>query len=133
MWGDIIKSVPEVAMLRKGKTIFTHLNHGDMTFREFMKENGYELQTTFWSDFSIADLFGLPAVRDTFRRAFEEWKEDYKYLTELVLVLNHKIWQYHETRPEFAELYQSLWEQADRYATENLKDDELGYFLDTTD
>ncbi len=104
-----------------------------MTFREFMRENGYELQTTFWSDFSIADQFGLPAVRDTFRRAFEEWKGDYKYLTELVLVLNHKIWQYHETRPEFAEVYQLLWEQADLYATENLKDDELGYFLDTTD
>lgn len=104
-----------------------------MTFREFMQENGYELQTTFWSDFSIADSFGLPAVRDTFRRAFEEWKGNYKYLTELVLVLNHKIWQYHETRLEFASLYQSLWEQADRYAAENLKDDELGYFLDTTD
>lgn len=104
-----------------------------MTFREFMRENGYELQTTFWSDFSIADSFGLPAVRDTFRRAFEEWKGNYKYLTELVLVLNHKIWQYHETRPEFASLYQSLWEQADQYAAENLKDDELGYFLDTTD
>lgn len=104
-----------------------------MTFREFMQENGYELQTTFWNDFSIADCFGLPAVRDTFRRAFEEWKGNYKYLTELVLVLNHKIWQYHETRPEFASLYQSLWEQADRYAAENLKDEELGYFLDTTD
>lgn len=98
-----------------------------------MQENGYELQTTFWNDFSIADSFGLPAVRDTFRRAFEEWKGNYKYLTELVLVLNHKIWQYHETRPAFASLYQSLWEQADRYAAENLKDDELCYFLDTTD
>ena len=61
-----------------------------MTFREFMQENGYELQTTFWNDFSIADRFGLSAVQDTFNRAFEEWKEDYKYLTELVLVLNHK-------------------------------------------
>lgn len=30
-----------------------------MTFREFMRENGYELQTTFWEDFSIADRFGL--------------------------------------------------------------------------
>lgn len=104
-----------------------------MTFKEFMKENGYELQTTFWSDFSIADRFGLPAVRDTFRRAFDEWKGNYKYLTELVLVLNHKIWQHYEERPKFAELYQSLWEEADRYAVENLKDDELGYFLDTTD
>lgn len=73
-----------------------------MTFREFMRENGYELQTTFWEDFTIADRFGLSAIQDTFNRAFEEWKEHYKYLTELILVLNHKIWQYHESCPEFA-------------------------------
>ena len=104
-----------------------------MTFREFMLENGYELQTTFWNDFSIADRFGLSAIQDTFNRAFKEWKENYKYLTELVLVLNHKIWQYHEKRPEFAELYNTLWEQTDQYAMENLKDEELSYFFDVTD
>ena len=57
-----------------------------------MAENNYELLTTFWDDFSIADRFGVSAVRDTFNRAFAEWKEDYQYLTELILVLNHKIW-----------------------------------------
>ena len=45
-----------------------------MTFREFMKENGYEVQTTFWEDFSIAERFGLSAIQDTFNRAFKEWK-----------------------------------------------------------
>mgnify|MGYP001190277844 CR=1 FL=1 len=53
-----------------------------MTFREFMRENGYELQTTFWEDFSIADRFGLSAIQDTFKRAFEEWKNNYKYLSK---------------------------------------------------
>ncbi len=104
-----------------------------MTFREFMQENGYELQTTFWDDFSIADRFGLSAIQDTFNRAFEEWKKNYKYLTELVLVLNHKIWQYHETRPDMAILYNTLWTQTDLYAKENLKDDELSYFYEVTD
>ena len=51
-------------------------------------EIGYTPQTTFWEDFSIADPFGLEAVQDTFNRAFEEWKSDHIYLTELVLVLN---------------------------------------------
>ena len=101
-----------------------------MTFREFMTESGYELQTTFWNDFSIADLFGISAIQDTFNRAFEEWKE---YLTELILVLNHKIWQHYETRPEVATLYNSLWEQAEQYAQENLKDDELSYYYEVTD
>ena len=30
-----------------------------MTFRAFMAENGYNVQTTFWEDFSAADIFGL--------------------------------------------------------------------------
>lgn len=104
-----------------------------MTFREFMAESGYELQTTFWSDFSIADGFGLPAIQDTFDRAFKEWKGNYRYLTELILVLNHKIWQYYETKPQVAALYNSLWQQADLYAMENLKDDKLSYYYDVTD
>lgn len=104
-----------------------------MAFKEFMEENGYKLQTTFWEDFSIADRLGLLAVLDTFNRAFKEWKEDYKYLTELVLVLNHKIWQYYEKRPIMAALYNTLWEQADQYAKENLKGDELNYYWEVTD
>ena len=104
-----------------------------MTFKEFMQENGYELQTTFWEDFSIADRFGLAAVLDTFNRAFREWKGDYKFLTELTLVLNHKIWQYYENRTDMAVLYNTLWEQADQYAKENLKGNELSYYWEVTD
>lgn len=104
-----------------------------MTFREFMAENNYELLTTFWDDFSIADRFGVSAVRDTFNRAFAEWKEDYQYLTELILVLNHKIWQHYEKRPELVALYQSFWEQADRYAVEHPQGDELSYYYRVTD
>lgn len=104
-----------------------------MTFKEFMAENGYELQTTFWNDFSIADRFGLAAINDTYKRAFKEWKNDYMYLTELILVLNHKIWQYYEKRPEMATLYNTLWENTDQYAKDNLKDDELSYFLRVID
>ena len=61
-----------------------------------MKENGNEIKTMFWEDFSIAERFVLSAIQDTFNRAFKEWKEDYEFLTELVLVLNYKICQYHE-------------------------------------
>ena len=90
-----------------------------------MKENGNEIKTMFWEDFSIAERFVLSAIQDTFNRAFKEWKEDYEFLTELVLVLNYKIWQYHEKRPEFSERYNTLWEQTDQYAMEN--------FFDVTD
>ena len=37
-------------------------------------EYGYEPITSFWEDFSIADKFGIKAVKDTYNRAFKEWK-----------------------------------------------------------
>lgn len=98
-----------------------------------MKLNDYECITTFWQDFTIADKFGIAAIKDTYKRAFNEWKSNYKYLTELVIVLNHKIWQHYETNEEVARVYNDLWEEADVYACENLKGEELIYFYDTTD
>ena len=95
---------------------------------------GYEPKTTFWEDFSIADAFGLAAIKDTFDRAFEGWKGNCVYLTELVMVLNWKIWQHHQSNdPLKAQLYDTLWRQADNYACENLKGEELSYFYRTTD
>lgn len=95
--------------------------------------NGWRPITTFWSDFDIADRFGKEAVLDTYNRAFKEWRYDYRYLTELVMVLNHKCWQWYERDNELSELYCSLFEVADNYAIENLKGAELKYFLEITD
>lgn len=91
------------------------------------------VETTFWSDFSIADIFGTDAIRDTFNRAFEEWKGDYRYLTELVMVLNHKIWQWYEKNETIARVYNELYGKADNYAIDNLEGDELRFFLNVTD
>lgn len=94
---------------------------------------GYKPITTFWDDFSIADRFGVNAVKDTYKRAFNEWKDDYKYLTELVMVLNHKIWQHYEKDEALAQVYNELWEKADKYVCENLKGEEAKYFYEITD
>lgn len=104
-----------------------------MSFRTFMEDCGYKVQTTFWEDFSIADAFGPSAIQNTYNLAFKSWKHNYKYLTELSLVLNHKIWQHYEKHPQLAMLYNTLWRQADQFAMDNLKDDELDYFLEVTD
>jgi hypothetical protein len=45
----------------------------------------------------------------------------------------YRILTYYETKPEFATLYNTLWEQAGQYAVENLKDDELSYYYEVTD
>ena len=94
---------------------------------------GYTQITTFFEDFSIADAFGINAIKDTYKRAFKAWKKDYKYLTELVMVLNWKIWQWYEENEAIAKVYNDLWEEADAYACNNLKGEELAYFYRTTD
>ena len=94
----------------------------------------YEFKTTFWQDFTIADKFGLNAINDTYLRAFNEWKTDKVYITELVLVLNWKIWEHHEKGDKGkAEIYDKLWRETDEWCMENLKDDDLRYYLQTTD
>ena len=94
---------------------------------------GYEQKTTFGMDFSIADKFGIAAIKDTYKRAFNAWKNNHVYLIELVMVLNHKIWQWYEKSESVAIVYNTLWEEADLWAKENLKDKELEYFYNVTD
>ena len=95
--------------------------------------NGYRPMTTFWMDFDIADKFGYKAVQDTYNRAFHDWKHDYKYLTELVMVLNHKAWQHLDRNPVLYDLYVTLYEVTDNYAIDTLKGHELKYFFEVTD
>ena len=106
-----------------------------MTIATFNSEElmGYTQKTTFFEDFSIADNFGESAIKDTYKRAFEGWKNNVEYITELVMVLNWKIWQWYEKNDKYAQLYNELWEKADAWCCENLKGDDLAYFYRTTD
>ncbi len=103
------------------------------TFTGSFRLPGETVTTSFWMDFGIAEHYGRDAILDTYERAFEEWKQDYRYLTNLVVVLNHKAWQYEDINPEYAELYCELYEKANAYACSNLKGTELQYFFDITD
>ncbi len=93
---------------------------------------GYKPMTTFWQDFSIADKFGIKAVADTYRRCSDEWKDNYKYWTELVMVLNHKIWAHYKTNVKLARLYNDLWYDAQRYV-QMWNEDEQAYYYEVTD
>lgn len=97
------------------------------------EETGYKPRTSFWQDFSIADAFGADAVTDTFQRAFAEWKDNCVYITELVMVLNHKIAQWYERNDELAGLYNKYYFAAAQYAQDNLKGDKLQYYYRVTD
>ena len=97
-------------------------------------ENGYEMKTTFWSDFTIADAFGVKAIQDTYNRAFGEWKNNTEYVTELAMVLNFKLFQwYDKQRYEYWTLYDKLWKEIDAWCMNNLKGDDLDHYIKTTD
>lgn len=80
--------------------------------------SGYEPITTFWQDFSIADKLGINDIEETYECIKSEWKDDFKYWTELCLVLNHKIWQWYERDNQKAVLYDKLWREADEMTSE---------------
>jgi len=94
---------------------------------------GERVSTTFWMDFQIADAFGVKGVKDTYNRAFNGWKDNYKYLTELVMVLNHRCWFWNEKDNERMELYRDLYYKSRKWAEEHLKGAELKFFLEVLD
>ena len=96
---------------------------------------GYEPKTTFWSDFSIADMFGVEGVKDTYNRAKDEWQDNIEYMTEFAMVLNHKSWQHNEKTQVLCGLYSDLWIEIDNFIYEHFKDNEeaLSYYQTVTD
>lgn len=97
------------------------------------EETGYKPIATFYMDFSIADKFGLSAIRDTYNRAFEGWKSDYKYITELAMVLNWKCWRWYEVKDDYSRLYTELFHKLDEWIFNNLQGEELDYYIRITD
>lgn len=99
-----------------------------------LTRGNYKLITTFGDDFDIADAFGIDAIQDTYNRAFNSWKTDYKYITELCMILNWKCHMHYQLgNQEYSELYSKLFYKLQRWCYSHLKNDELTYFLDTTD
>ena len=95
--------------------------------------NGYELKTTFWDDFTIADSFGLEAIRDTFNRSFYNWKNDVEYITELAMVMSWKSCYYYDKNQEYMNLYSDLYHEVDNWCLDNLSEEDLIYYIQTTD
>ena len=99
---------------------------------------GYTPITTFWEDFRIADCFTCGGddprpILDTYERAFNEWKDDTKYLTELSMVLNHSIHFWVNRSRAIASVYDKLWRQLDEWIYENWEGDAISYYFEVTD
>lgn len=92
------------------------------------------VNTTFNMDFSIADRFGIKAVKDTYKRAFKEWKKDIRYLAELTLALNRKCWEhFYKGNEELSKLYADYFYEVKNYAYENFNGDDIEFYFNVTD
>ena len=97
---------------------------------------GYKPITTFWDDFSVAERFGKESILETAEKCFKEWKSDYKYLTELIMVINHKSWYWDShNNNELMELYSHLYYKYDDKAIKALNNNKtaLNYYFRTLD
>lgn len=92
-----------------------------------------QFHTTFPQDFTIADAFGEKAVRDTYERS-KHYISDVSYWKELVVVLNHKIWQhFNNGNDPLARVYDELWREAHAKALDTFKGDDFKEYFDFTD
>lgn len=96
--------------------------------------NGYKMQTTFMNDFAIADAFGNDAIKDTFKRAFNEWKDNVVYGTELCAVMNLRCWYWYEKGDqERSKIYADFYYQVREYCLDHYKGDDFTFFYNTID
>lgn len=92
--------------------------------------NGYKTKTTFYNDFTMAEAFGNDAIKETFKRAFESWKDNAEYGTELCLIMNLKCWEWYEKKDnERSKIYSDFYYQVREYCLDNYKEEDLESFL----
>lgn len=101
----------------------------------FFAISGYEPKTTFWQDFTIAEAFGEESIKQTFDNAIKSWGDDYIFMTELSLVMNHKLWELYQKRQNLAKLYEKLWLEVEDYVFDHFAKNEaaIQYYVDKTD
>ena len=95
---------------------------------------GYTQRTTFWDDFTIAERWGVKAIEDTYRNAFNSWKTDVVFITELVLVLNWKMLYMDEKHmTEKSAMYYKCWVELSNWCERHLEAGAYEYFILVTD
>lgn len=122
---------------RRAGGIFQYAACIERAFERFsLEQSGYKRFTSFANDFAIAECFGDGGIKDTFRRALAAWKKDYKYLTELEMVLNWLCWFWYENKEdELSALYSELYYAARNkfYEIHGKNEEAVTYHFDCTD
>ena len=117
--------------------------------------NGYKRKYTFYSDFSIAEYCEVykrdtNAVKNTYRRVEKSWGSSIEAMTEVVMVLNHKMFSFYnkvdskymgcseEWRKKFISIYQELFEKCTNFIYKQREkrvynEKDMSYYYQVTD
>ena len=63
-------------------TIFDYAAINEFSFEQFLESVGKTRKTTFFSDISIAECFGVSEVTDTYNRVIDEWGNNLEFMCE---------------------------------------------------
>ena len=92
----------------------------------------------FWGEFDLAEISGSETIKDLAKKSYEKYKDDIVALTDLVMVINHKSWVWHDFHRDnlselYANLYYEYYEKAINYLEKKDDQDDLTYFIRTLD
>ena len=92
----------------------------------------------FWGEFDLAEISGNETIKDLAKKFYEKYKDDIVALTDLVMVINHKSWTWHDFHRDnlselYANLYYEYYEKAINYLEKKDDQDDLTYFIRTLD
>ena len=97
----------------------------------------YEYKTNFMYDFAAIDEKGEVAIRALAQKLFDTYKDNIVYLTELIMVINHRSWYWYNIDDELCDIYTRLYydfdEKAINYLEEQGNEENLSYFFRTLD
>lgn len=95
--------------------------------------NGYEMTTTWVSDFAIANAFGESAVRDTYKKAKKLYKGNVIFLAELEVALNLHLWDLYNKQNPLAVVYDELWRELHEENMETFEGDDFTTYFNIVD
>ena len=113
--------------------IFDYAAINEFRFEQFLESVGKTRKTTFFSDLTIAECYGVIEVVDTYKRVMEGWGNNLEFMCEWVIALNQKIWQHYKDNPELAQKYDELWRRADDHCKTFFKGERLTAYLNYVD
>lgn len=96
-----------------------------------VEKTGYKPCTPAYSVLTKAEAAGTQAVEQAYKTLRAKYGGSYKQLTELVMVLNWKVWQTFSTNQSLSMLYHALYRSLDGWCCEHLQGEELDYFYRT--